>query len=115
MACLSQTAVQVNGYSREEQEHHGYIQRACKADLEAKHSVIKLVPEGGEVIEEGGLLHGVPLNHAVHEPQGTQHDIALQPTAHFAGPHDMAALPSCYSQIKAAETLMSMAMGLGEI
>lgn len=47
------------------------------ANLEAKHSVIKLVPEGGEIIEEGGLLHGVALNHAVHEPQGTQHDVTL--------------------------------------
>ena len=50
------------------------------------------MPEGGEVIQKGGLLHGVPLNHAVHKPQCPQHDIALQPKAHVAGHHDMAAL-----------------------
>ena len=71
------------------------------ANLEAKHSVIKLVPEGGEIIQEGSLLHGVPLNHAVHKPQCTQHDITLsipqayakpkQPKANIARPHDMAA------------------------
>lgn len=53
------------------------MQQGSIADLEAKHSVIKLVPEGGEIVQESGLLHGIALDHGVHEPQGTQHDVTL--------------------------------------
>lgn len=48
---------------------HGKGKRLVVRYLETQNAIIKLVPEGGEVIEEGHLLHGVPLNHAVHEAQ----------------------------------------------
>ena len=95
------------GSSCVRQGRYDCIQQAGIANLEAKHPVIKLVPEGGKIIEEGGLLHGVALNHAVHEPQGTQHHVTLSmthnsnvedsciegaPKAAAAGPHISTAL-----------------------
>ena len=60
-----------------------------KGYLETQHSVIKPVPEGGEVIQEGCLLHGVPLYHAVHETQRSQHLVTLLHQTPVVGTCDM--------------------------